>query len=277
MSLSTKEKLERIEWLKTIVHQAGDIVLRYYNQDAKIQWKTANEPVTEADMASNEFIVNHISKQFPDEGLLAEETFDDLQRLQKKRVWMIDPMDGTKEFISRNGEFSVMVGLVEEGAPILGIVYQPTEKRMYIGAKNAIAIMEDDDEVVDLNVSDRNIVSQLRLVVSRSHLEPIVEDIRRNMEITDLRQSGSVGIKCGLIARGECDVYIHPTQHAKLWDSCGPQAILEAAGGRMTDLHGNPLVYFKENVQNLNGLVASNGIIHDEIIEKISEAYEEVT
>lgn len=274
MALSVQEKKERLAWISKIIFKAGDIVLSFYGSGAQIDYKAGAEPVTAADQASNEFLVSEIIKQFPNDGILAEESVDDHSRLEKDLVWMIDPMDGTKEFISQNGEFSVMVGLVEKGKPILGVVYQPTEERLYFGAKGVMVGVEESGNRQSLSVSDKKELSSLRMVVSRSHLEPVVEDIRLRFGITDLRQSGSVGLKCGLIAKAECDIYIHPSQHSKLWDSCAPQAILEAAGGRMTDIFGGEIDYRGQGVKNLNGLLATNGHSHDEAVALIRETYD---
>ncbi len=271
MALSKQEKNEILDWLTHTIREAGAIVLKYYAQTAEVEWKTPTEPVTAADKASNEFLVEKLRKEFPEYGLLAEESRDDRSRLEKELIWMVDPMDGTKEFISRNGEFSVMVGLVESGRPVLGAVYQPTEDRLYLGAKDVKAELSQAAEAQPLRVSTRSEVANFRLVVSRSHLEPVVDDIRQRLGIDEIRQSGSVGLKCGLIARDECDLYIHPSHHTKLWDSCAPQAILEAAGGIMTDIYGKPLDYTGESVQNISGMLASNGQRHEEIVEIIEE------
>ena len=274
MALSSNELQQRLEWLANVVRKAGDVVLKYYDGNARVEYKAPADPVTIADRAANEFLVNEIQKAFPDDAVLAEESKDDPRRFERSLIWMVDPLDGTKEFIARNGEFSVMVGLVEDGHPVLGAVYQPTEDRLYLGARGVTARLEENGLQSELRVSDREDIRSFRMVVSRSHLEPVVEDIRHRLGITDLRQSGSVGLKCGLIARNECDLYIHPSPYAKLWDSCAPQAILEAAGGVMTDIYGQPLDYMQKEAKNLNGLLASNGTVHDEIVEAIQEVLE---
>ncbi len=274
MALTAEELQQRLEWLSQTLREAGRIVLQYYDNGAEVEWKAPKDPVTDADRASNEFLVAALKKAFPDEAVLAEESHDDLERLAHSRVWMVDPLDGTKEFIARNGEFSVMVGLVEDGRPVLGAVYQPTEDRLYTGGRGVPALLEEGGNRRELHVSDRTDVRRFRLVVSRSHLEPVVEDIRKRLGISDLRQSGSVGLKCGLIARDECDLYIHPSSYARLWDSCAPQAVLEAAGGVMTDIYGRPLVYTREETRNLNGLLASNGKAHEEIVAVVREVLE---
>ncbi|RMD95968.1 MAG: 3'(2'),5'-bisphosphate nucleotidase CysQ [Calditrichaeota bacterium] len=275
MALSAKELQQRLNWLAGVIREAGQIILKYYSQETRVDWKAPEDPITAADRASNNFLIEKIREAYPQDAILSEESIDDRSRFERPLVWMIDPMDGTKEFINRNGEFSVMVGLVQEGKPVMGAIYQPTEDRLYLGAKGIVARLEENGIEIPLRVSDREDIATFRMVVSRSHLEPVVEDMRVRLGITDFRQSGSVGLKCGLIARGECDLYIHPSQHAKLWDSCAPQAVLEAAGGIMTDIYGNPLDYTQEETKNMNGLLASNGKAHDKIVELIQKTLQE--
>lgn len=106
--------------------EAARMILDFYDRGFEVEFKEKNNPVTQADKAANEFITSELEKSFPNDAILAEELKDDFQRLQKRRVWLVDPLDGTKEFISKNGEFCVMIWLVEECRPILGVVYQPT-------------------------------------------------------------------------------------------------------------------------------------------------------
>ncbi|MFQ5628422.1 MAG: 3'(2'),5'-bisphosphate nucleotidase CysQ [bacterium] len=267
MALTSKEKKERLDWLVPIIRKAGKIVLSFYGNITKVDWKKPNEPVTAADHASNDFIIEQIEKAFPNDAILSEEAKENKNRFERDYTWIVDPMDGTKEFISRNGEFSVMIGLAEQGEPVLGTVYQPTEDRLYLGAPGLGATLDQGGSTTELKVSTRKDVSTFRLVVSRSHLEPVVDEIREKLGIENLHQSGSVGLKCGLIARSECDLYMHPSPHTKLWDSCAPQAILEAAGGVFTDMHGEKLNYLNEEVKNLNGMLVSNGAAHDKIVQ----------
>lgn len=274
MALTSAEKQERLEWLAAIIREAGKIALRFYGDNIKVEWKKPNDPVTAADHASNEFIIQQIAEAFPNDAILSEESKENKNRFERDYTWIIDPVDGTKEFINRNGEFSIMIGLAERGEPVLGAVYQPTEDRLYLGAPGLGATLDQGSRRTEMRVSSRENVSTFRLVVSRSHLEPVVDDIRQQLGIKNLRQSGSVGLKCSLIMRAECDLYIHPSPHTKLWDSCAPQAILEAAGGIFTDMKGERLNYSSKEVRNLNGLLVSNGMAHQEIVQRIQEVLE---
>jgi len=135
--------------------------------------------------------------------------------------------------------------------------------------------MVEAGERIPLTVSDCEQVSKMVLVSSRSHRQQIVDKIRSALHITSERVSGSVGLKVGLISRQLADLYVHPSPGCKEWDICAPYALLEAAGGRMTDCWGNPLVFNKRDVRAHNGLVATNGLAHDEIIDTVARICEE--
>jgi 3'(2'), 5'-bisphosphate nucleotidase len=225
-----------------------------------------NDPVTAADRAVNRFLVDALQRDFPDYGILAEESIDNTERLSKDRIWCIDPLDGTKEFIARNGEFSIMVGLAIKGVATLGVVYQPIVNYMYSGIRNQGAWLTTAKQRIPLAVSNTDNPANMRLIVSRSHRNPITDNIKASLGITQERISGSVGLKCGLIAHAKSDLYLHPAPGHKEWDLCAPEAILLGAGGAMTDCWGRPLLYNKEDVHNHGGLVASNGTAHHRTI-----------
>lgn len=252
--------------IEDIVRQAGDIVRRYHDLPDDIQYKGADDPVTAADKAVNGFLVDALSQAFPADGILAEESKDDLSRLTHEQIWCIDPLDGTKEFIARNGEFSIMVGLAIAGRATLGVVYQPILDFMYSGIRNQGAWLTTPQGRTSLAVSAIDNPAEMRLVVSRSHRNPITDSIKASLGISQERVSGSVGLKCGLIARAESDLYLHPAPGHKEWDLCAPEAILVGAGGKVSDCWGRPLRYNKADVHNHGGLVASNGHAHSRII-----------
>ena len=263
------EVLSNIEFL---VRHAGDIVRRYHDLTDAIEYKGVDDPVTAADKAVNKYLVDALADAYPDYGLLAEESKDDLNRLQRDRIWCIDPLDGTKEFIARNGEFSIMVGLAVDGIAMLGVVYQPILDFMYSGIRDQGAWCTTPKGRSSLTVSEIASPAQMRLVVSRSHRNPITDSIKMSLGIRTERISGSVGLKCGLIARSEADLYLHPAPGHKEWDLCAPEAILVGAGGKMTDCWGRSLLYNKVDVHNHGGLAASNGHAHSRIITLMAPA-----
>lgn len=258
-----------------LARDAGAAILDYYDSPLHIERKIGadehSEPVTQADRAANELIVNGLRREFPDDGILAEESVDTQRRLTKRRVWMVDPLDGTNGFIARDGDFAVQIGLAVEGRSVLGVVYQPLPDVLYRATTGAGAWIERAGfEVERARVSDEKEITRMRLAASRTHRSPRMDVVVRALELKEEVLRGSVGIKVGLIIERQCDVYFHLSPRTKQWDTCAPEVILTEAGGRFTDLFGEPLGYNQADVQNRNGLVASNGAAHDEIIDKLA-------
>jgi 3'(2'), 5'-bisphosphate nucleotidase len=262
--------------VEEMVRRAGALVMDCYaGGGATVSWKGANDPVTEADRRSNEYLLAALSHHFPGDGILSEESADSPGRLGKRRVWIVDPLDGTREFIDRIGEFSVMVGLAVEGVPVLGVVYQPTGGVLYRGIPGQVAEVEVEGRVRPLAVSDESVPSALRVVASRSHRNPLVDAICQRLGITRQQPSGSVGLKIGLLATAACDLYLHPSPGLKEWDTCAPEAILRAAGGMISDGWGRPLAYNKVDMRQRYGLISSNGRCHDVVVAATTEAASE--
>lgn len=259
----------RLQIVRGIAKAAGDIVLQYYDEKVAVEWKAPGDPVTVADHAANESIIAALHQHFPGEAVLSEESSDDMSRLGSDIIWVVDPLDGTKEFIKRNGEFSIMIGMVENGKPTLGVVAQPATNFLYSGASGLGAWLATPGGEKVLRVSNLEQSAQLRMVASRSHFDPRVDRVRQRLGIHEILRSGSVGLKCGLIARGECEVYVHPSSRVNMWDSCGPAAILMAAGGMMTDMNGAALNYSAVDVRHRQGLLASHGRLHELIVKTL--------
>ena len=257
-----------------LARRAGREILTFYHAPADIEWKEAHEPVTVADKAANGLIVEGLAIAFPEDAILAEETPDTTGRLRRDRLWVVDPMDGTKEFIKKNGEFSVMIGLAVDGVATLGVVYQPTRDRLFYGvAGHGAFLVEDGGEARPLSVSDVGETADMCVAVSRSHRSSRIDTVRSALGIAREVQSGSVGLKVGLICERHCDLYIHPSPQTKQWDACAPEALLVAAGGRMTDLEGNAFVYNRADLYNRNGILATNGRAHEQILERVAAAF----
>ena len=273
---TTLDLTAEYEFACRLAREAATIVTTFYVGSSEVEYKSHDEPVTEADRSANQHIVTRISEMYPDDGILSEESKDDLIRLEKRRVWIVDPLDGTKEFIARNGEFSIMIGLAIDGLAVMGVIMQPDPGILYAGGVGIGAFLyENENEPVPIHVSDQQFVNRMTLVSSRSHRQQIVDTIRKRLKITSERVSGSVGLKVGLITRQLADLYIHPSPGCKEWDLCAPCALLEAAGGVMTDCWGNPLVFNKRDVRAHNGVVATNAQNHDQIVQAVAHVCEE--
>jgi len=271
--------VRELEIARRLAREAGALALEYYGRPLHVEQKqTADdrEPVTEADRAANALIVSGIRQAFPDDGILAEESVDTARRLTKGRVWMIDPLDGTNGFIARDGDFAVQIGLAVEGRSLLGVVYQPVPDVLYRAVAGQGSWIERAGLPVErARVSTHNEVAKMRLAASRSHRSPRMDRVVRQLGVREEVQRGSVGIKIGLIIEQQCDLYVHLSPRTKQWDTCGPEIILKEAGGRLTDLFGFPLGYNTPDVQNRNGIVATNGAAHDSVITGLAPLLEE--
>src|SRR6266446_1027269 len=264
---SMKEKLSYDHELGVAValaREAGAAILDLYEGPIEVQQKfhlDLREPVTLADRIANDLIVNAIRRDFPDDGILAEESVDTDRRLGKRRVWVIDPLDGTNGFIDGNGDFAVQIGLAEDGECVVGVVYQPLTGVLYRAVRGQGTWIERPEyEPERAQVSDQRDVTRMRLAASRSHRSSRMNKVVSILGVKEEVRRGSVGIKVGLIVERQCDLYVHLSSRTKQWDTCAPQLILTEAGGQMTDLFGQPLRYNVLDVQNRNGLVASNGV-----------------
>lgn len=253
---------------------AGKSILALYEKPLRVEQKTHGhdvEPVTQADRVANELIVNGLKAAFPSDGILAEESVDTERRLSKSRVWMVDPLDGTNGFIDGNGDFAVQIGLVEDGEPVVAVVYVPLSRVLYRAISgHGTWIERPQRETERAAVSDRQTFATMRLAASRSHRSPRMNKVVEQFGFQEEVQRGSVGIKIGLLVEQLSDIYIHLSSRTKQWDTCAPQLILTEAGGRLTDLFGEPLNYNVPDVNNRNGLVASNGVSHELIIETLA-------
>jgi 3'(2'), 5'-bisphosphate nucleotidase len=258
-----------------LAREAGAIVKTFYEVPPIVQWKDPTEPVTEADRAANAYLVKQLAAAFPDDGVLAEESKDDPARLAKRRVWIIDPLDGTLEFIAHNGEFCIMIGLAVDGEPVVGVIYQPVDDVLYAAARGQGAFVEEFGERRRLRVSKETRLKQMRPVISRSHRSPLVDAIIAALGTQRERSIGSVGLKVGLIARGRADFYVHPNPNTREWDTCAPEIILREAGGVFTDCWNRPLRYNQPDVLRRFGILASNAICHAQLAETVARVLDD--
>ncbi len=226
-----------------IARQAGSEILSIYNSDFAVEVKDDRSPLTAADRASHQSIVNALTRLTPDIPVMSEEsaTVDYSVRSRWSRFWLVDPLDGTKEFIKRNGEFTVNIALVEHHQPVLGVVHVPVLDRDYYGARTVGAFRRDGTEAprqIRVCCPARDPV---RVVGSRSHGGDSLNAFLQRLGNHELVAMGS-SLKLCLVAEGAADVYprLGPTSE---WDTAAAQAVVEAAGGQVTGLDGQPLRY----------------------------------
>lgn len=247
--------LERIKQLveiaKAAATEAGDAILTIYNsEDFGVETKGDNSPLTKADRAAHGVIVNHLNTTgLP---ILSEEGKDVPYEERKgwEYFWLVDPLDGTKEFIKRNGEFTVNIALIHDRKAVAGVVYTPVTKKLYWGIAGAGAFLKENGNEIPLKASsDPAKSAAVRVVASRSHMSEETQQFIDQFESPVIVSMGS-SLKFMILAEGGADVYprFGPTME---WDTAAAQAVLEAAGGAVIDHQtGKPLQYNKENLRN---------------------------
>ena len=250
---------------------AGTEAMRMQRGELVVEMKPGDEPVTAADRRASELIVAGLAASFPDDPIISEELEPAPGALGAPRFWLVDPIDGTKDFIRGEDGYSVMIALVCDGKPTVGVVYQPVLDRLFYGTPGG-ALMTYQGETTPLAVSQIAAAADVRLVASKSHRSPDIDRVKQQLGVANELNIGSVGVKLCVIAAGMRDLYVNPATRTKAWDTCAPEAILVPAGGRLSDLFGNPIDYTKE-LAHRRGLVASNGRVHDEVIAKLAPLF----
>src|SRR3972149_2910362 len=264
-------KLEKLKFtlpeFEIALHAAvkgGEEIIRVYSSDFSSKMKDDDSPITIADLKSNKVIKEILSKT--GYAILLEEDRDDKKRLQEKIGWIVGPLDGTTDFVNRTGEFTVMIGLVEEKKPILGVIYWPTENTIFAAQKGCGAWKFSNDLWEKIMVSKTLNLNQCMAIGSRHHMSDNEKTLLKKLQITKFTSVGS-SLKVAKISSGSADVYLTITNKMKEWDTCASYCIVSEAGGKMTDMLGNDLSYNNQNVTHLNGILATNGLVHNKIVE----------
>ena len=258
----SKENLLKIV---NISVDAGEVILNYYNENVDVTYKDDESPLTKADLASHKIITDSIKKITPDIPILSEEEFIDWKIRKKwKKYWLIDPLDGTKEFIKKNDEFTVNIALIKNNRPILGVIYTPALNELFYSIKNfgSYKILTKkklntlkEAKRISINKTKSN---KIKIVASRSHSNPILDKwVNKNFNEFDILQKGS-SLKFCLIAEGSADIYprFGPTSE---WDIAAGHIILEEAGGKLKSIDNKEILYNeKENILNPDFFAYSN-------------------
>ncbi|MGH7540823.1 MAG: 3'(2'),5'-bisphosphate nucleotidase CysQ family protein, partial [Gemmatimonadota bacterium] len=257
----------------------GAAALAHYGEGGlEIEHKAADDPVTAADHASNAAILGMLRTARPLDPILSEESYPpDAAARPPRRLWVVDPLDGTKEFIARNDEFSVMVGLAVRGSAALGAVYQPAADRLFVGVTDrwaaVVAEPQQNGPLRRLWLSDAPAGGgPIRVAISRSHSDERLRALADALGDVETVVSGSVGIKCALVAAGRADLYVHPVPLLKEWDTCAPEAVLRGAGGRVTDCAGHALAYGKADPRQRGGIFAARADVWRRVEPTVREA-----
>lgn len=248
---------EYIEAVAELAETAGEAVMAVYRRDFAVEEKADETPVTAADLAAHRVIAEGLDGLTPKLPLLSEESAPPAyaERRQWRRYWLVDPLDGTKEFVKRNGEFTVNIALIEDHRPVLGVVHVPVTGVSYVGCLETGAERRSEGVATAIEVSG-SIADPVRVVGSRTHRGPLLDDWLEALGPHTLVSMGS-SLKFCVVAEGGADVYprLGPTSE---WDTAAAQAVVEAAGGQVLTWDGAPLAYnAKEALLNPHFLVCA--------------------
>ena len=242
-------------------------------------------PVSAADLAVNQWLLDGLEASFPSAGwiLLSEETAKQQltpgHPLDAEWLWILDPLDGTKDFLQGTGEYAVHLALTHLGKPVLGVVMLPEMEELWLGliagdGTGSAWCENRAGDIAPARLSHRRACSELVLVASRNHRDARLEQLLNALALGDTRAIGSVGGKVATILRGETDLYISLSGRSapKDWDMAAPEAVLRAAGGQFTHADGRPLTYNTGDIRQAGCLIASHGPSHAELCRKTAEA-----
>lgn len=260
--------------LADIAEAAGRVVLEVYATEFHVEHKGPNDPVTEADHRSNELITTALARSFPGVPIVAEESEPSRYAGHERaaEVFFVDPLDGTREFVAKNGEFVIMIGLAVGGRAALGVVHAPAQRRTWLGVADGRALERSGGVERSIHVRDRDDLTQATCVVSRSRRTPRLLAALELLGVTDVRPLGSAGCKASAVATGEADAYVHLGRAGSLWDTCAPEAIVRGAGGRYTHEDGAAFDYATADLPVLGGVVAAGPRAHALILDAVARA-----
>ncbi len=247
-----KKELEIMK--KAALKGAEEILDIYYNYDFDVEYKSDNTPLTIADQKSNDVIVDMLKENFPDYAILSEESEDDLRRFEAEYVWVIDPLDGTREFVKKNDEFTVNIALVKGEEVVVGLVYCPVIKEMYYAVKGEGAFFEYEGKVERLYVKENT--DKLEIIRTHSAVKKDLLDLFEDPRISVIRKMGG-SRKAGYIARGLADVH-YSFGITMEWDVAPMDLIITEAGGIFRQLDGTVMKYNREDNMNRKGFYILN-------------------
>ena len=248
-------------------------------------------PVSAADLAVNQWLLDGLAAAFPavEWTLLSEETAKDQltagQPLAAEWLWILDPLDGTKDFLQGTGEYAVHLALAHRGVPVLGVVLLPEMEQLWLGVVEALAGQAGQawcenraGERSPVRFSARQQLAELVLVASRNHRDQRLEQLLQSLQLGETKAIGSVGGKVATILRGETDLYVSLSGKSapKDWDMAAPDAVLRAAGGAFTHADGRPLTYNTGDVRQAGCLIASHGRAHAELNQRAAAAMAQI-
>ncbi len=260
----------------SVAREAAQLVMRVYAKPFDVEYKVKDDPVTRADREANDLACDRLARAFPGVPIVAEEsdprTYAGFGRADA--AWFVDPLDGTREFVARNGEFVVMIGLAERGRATVGAIVVPEWNRAFLGVvgEGAWEVAADGSRT-PIHVSTRDSMIGASFVVSRSRAPERVKALAASMGAREAVARGSSGLKGVLVATGVHDVYLQPGNAGMRWDACATEALVCAAGGDCTQEDATRFDYGGDEIVNARGLVATNGLLHRSVIAALREKW----
>jgi 3'(2'), 5'-bisphosphate nucleotidase len=278
------DRKRALEVALSLGQQAAQGIAGIYAGDFAVEYKEKDDPVTRADKEANAFLCAELLKAFPDVPVVAEESDPATYAgfANKPAAWFVDPLDGTREFVARNGEFCVMIGLAEHGRAVLGVLVCPALERTFVGGEGVPAYeLDAGGQRKAIHVSAKADLNGARVLVSRSHLPEVARESMARLGLVTV-PCGSAGVKSAKIACGEGDLYAQPGRAGNLWDACAPEAVVRAAGGvwrTFTPRRGRPKEavpaprgqrdgydYARELLANDEGVISGNAALVDAVL-----------
>lgn len=245
---------QELKIAKEAALEAGQIILEVYQEEFEVEYKEDRSPVTKADFLADKVIGNKIKKEFPLHAILSEESKDDLNRLNNDWCWVIDPLDGTKEFVKKSGEFTVNIALVHKHRVVLGVVYIPVQQALFYAVKGEGAFLEEKETTQRIKVSDREY--NIRAACSRSHTSLKLTKVLHKNGIKEFIYAGSA-LKGCMIAKGDAEIYYRFGKTCE-WDTAALQCVVEEAGGIFKQMDHTEMLYNRENTINEKGFYILN-------------------
>lgn len=236
------------------IQKAGEIILDVYHQPFDVQLKEDQSVVTKADLASDQYLRAQLHEAFPTYGILSEESKDSPERLEKEFCWIIDPLDGTKDFVNKTDHFSINVALAYHNQIVLGVIFVPVQKVLYYATQNQGAYKVENDVITPIHVSSKK--DNLTMLVSQFFFHDH-KTYQNYSFIKEIKTCGS-SYKAGLIAEGKGDFCVKFDDRTKEWDTAPSDIIVKEAGGIMTDQYGQKMLYNKKDYINHNGFIIAN-------------------
>jgi 3'(2'), 5'-bisphosphate nucleotidase len=268
--LTVIDRREAAEQALAIAQAAATVVMRVYAAPFDVEYKAKDDPVTRADREANDLACERLARAFPGVPVVAEESDPATYAgfAGAGAIWFVDPLDGTREFVAKNGEFVVMIGLAEHGRATVGAIVAPAWGRAFVGVVDDGAWeVAADGSRRPIRVSSRESLAGSSFVVSRSRIPERVKELAIAMGAREAISRGSAGLKGLLVATGAHDVYLQPGNAGLRWDACAPEALVCAAGGECTEVDGSRLDYASPSLVNSGGMLATNGRLHRAVVE----------